>query len=220
MKSGNQYEILAPLFPETVVTVFSDCLPADIELPPEEASLTKSMAEKRYRDFAHGRHCAREALRRRGEEAATIGKGEHREPLWPEGICGSISHTGDFAAAAVTTSSDLRTLGLDLEHTKPLELKLLKAICRPEEMARFPSDEVAGIEGKLLFSIKESIYKCLWPLVRCFIDFTEMEVRLNPETCTYIAISHTDKCSADLIRQLQGRYMEKSGLVCTSAWIK
>jgi len=218
MTDSTTEPLLQNLFPDTVTSVFSARLPADAVLVGVEQELSTRMAEKRYNEFLHGRHCARLALEAGGYAPVAIGKGEKREPLWPEQVSGSITHTGPYAAAVVGSSSLFTGLGLDIETAKPLEEKLFKAICLPEEIALFNPDS-AGQQAKLLFSIKESIYKCLWPTVQSFIDFTEMQVALNPDGESYTATPHTDKCPQELTARLQGRYLITDELVLSSAWI-
>ena len=40
---------------------------------------------------------------------------EDRAPIWPDRVVGSITHTGDFAAAAVAWAADIAGLGIDSE---------------------------------------------------------------------------------------------------------
>jgi hypothetical protein len=55
--------------------------------------------------------------------------------------------------------------------------------------------------------------------VRKFIDFTEMQVVLADDGCSYKAITHTAKASPELVGQLQGRYRYYGELVLSSAWL-
>ena len=110
-------------------------------------------------------------------------------------------------------------IGLDMEYTNPIEDRLIKSICRPEEIDRANDNEGIGQHAKLLFSIKESIYKCLWPLIREFVDFTEIEVRLVADSDRYKAIAHTAKCDAVPVNRLSGRYRRYGKLILTSAYI-
>jgi 4'-phosphopantetheinyl transferase EntD len=211
------------LLPADIATAFSTKLPVEASLLGVETELAQKMAEKRYNEFIHGRHCARLALAQLGIAPGPIDKGPNREPLWPESISGTISHTLHYAAAAVAPSRAYRGIGLDMESATPLEDKLFKAICREEELQEFArlklTAEAAGERAKLLFSIKESIYKCLWPCVRQFIDFTEMQVELETDGFSYRAIPHTQKVSAELVSQLQGRYRYDGELILSSAWL-
>ena len=211
--------ILEPLFPDGVRSVFSESAPANVDRYPEEDRFTGKMVERRLQEFQHGRHCARLALSMLGHPPGPIGRGEHREPLWPAGCIGSISHAGSHAAAAVAATDLFLGLGLDMEFADPIEDSLVASICRTEEIDRLDDGEGIGGRAKLLFSIKESIYKCLWPLTHEFVDFTEIEVRLVDGTNQYEAIAHTAKCDAAPVDRLSGRYRQYGELILASAYI-
>ena len=211
--------ILEPLFPDEVRSVFSESVPANVDLYPEEERLTAQMVERRLQEFQHGRSCARLALSMLGQPPGPVGRGKHREPLWPAGFIGSISHAGDHAAAAVAATDLFLGIGLDMEFADPIEDGLIASICRPEEIGCVDDSEDIGYRAKLLFSIKESIYKCMWPLIREFIDFTEIEVRLVDDSDRYEAIAHTAKCDAVPVDRLSGRYRRYGKLILASAYI-
>ncbi len=211
--------ILEPLFPDEVRSVFSEAVPANVDLYPEEERFTKQMVARRLQEFQHGRSCARLALSMLGQPPGPVGRGKHREPLWPAGFIGSISHAGDHAAAAVAATDLFLGIGLDMEFADPIEDCLIASICRPEEIGRVDDGEDIGYRAKLLFSIKESIYKCMWPLIRQFVDFTEIEVRLVDDSDRYEAIAHTAKCDAVPIDRLSGRYRRHGKLILASAYI-
>ena len=211
--------ILEPLFPDEVRSVFSESVPANVDLYPEEERFTAQMVERRLQEFQHGRSCARLALSMLGQPPGPVGRGKHREPLWPAGFIGSISHAGDHAAAAVAATDLFLGIGLDMEFADPIEDCLIPSICRPEEIGRVDDGEDIGYRAKLLFSIKESIYKCMWPLIREFVDFTEIEVRLVDDSDRYEAIAHTAKCDAVPVDRLSGRYRRYGKLILASAYI-
>ena len=211
--------ILEPLFPDGVRSVFSESAPANVDRYPEEDRFTGKMVERRLQEFQHGRHCARLALSMLGHPPGPIGRGEHREPLWPAGCIGSISHAGSHAAAAVAATDLFLGLGLDMEFADPIEDRLIASICRTEEIDHVNDGEDIGYRAKLLFSIKESIYKCMWPLIREFVDFTEIEVRLVDDSDRYEAIAHTAKCDAVPVDRLSGRYRRYGKLILASAYI-
>ncbi len=211
--------ILEPLFPDDVRSVFSESVPANVERYPEEEQFTKQMVERRLQEFQHGRSCARLALSMLDQPPGPVGRGKHREPLWPAGFIGSISHAGDHAAAAVAATDLFLGIGLDVEFADPIEDGLIASICRPEEIGRVDDGENIGYRAKLLFSIKESIYKCMWPLTRQFVDFTEIEVRLVAGSDNYEAIAHTAKCDAVPVDRLSGRYRRYGQLILASAFI-
>jgi 4'-phosphopantetheinyl transferase EntD len=76
-------------------------------LYPEEAVHVERAVEKRRRDFALGRACARRALAVLDDRPPTaILVGEERAPVWPEGIVGSIiPYRSRHSRNSQTTSS-------------------------------------------------------------------------------------------------------------------
>jgi enterobactin synthetase component D len=137
-----------------------------------------SAASKRRREFAAGRQCAYTALRRAG---CAIGNwpsiGQDRLPVWPHGWLGSISHTEKGAVAVVGRKDMLTLLGIDIE--------LLQEDQRWEEVRHLiVSDDELTVLGSLAvakatclaFSAKESLFKALYPSVRCFKDFTAARI--------------------------------------------
>ena len=84
--------------------VFAD-LP-DAVLFPQEASALATAVEKRRREFATGRACARRALDDLGIAPSAILPGERGAPQWPPGIVGSITHCAGYRAAAVALATD------------------------------------------------------------------------------------------------------------------
>ncbi|WP_109512028.1 4'-phosphopantetheinyl transferase family protein [Pseudomonas ovata] len=134
--------------------------------PP--ASIQRSVA-KRQTEFLAGRLCAREALRRLDGRACVPAIGEDRAPVWPAGICGSITHSTGWAAAIVAQQAHWRGLGLDAEHLLDAERarRLAGEILTAEELARLhnlPAEQIA-LCVTLTFSIKEALFKALYPLV-------------------------------------------------------
>ncbi len=96
---------------------------------------------------------------------------------------------------------------------------MIDHICTASEIADLTSDEELAERGKLLFSIKESIYKCIWPSVRCFIEFCEVEVVLNTDDNRFSIISHTAKIPNEITQRLSGGYRLLDKLIVSSAWI-
>ncbi len=139
-------------------------------------------ASSRNEQHLLGRDTARNALLIAGlMNPPIIGRGEGGEPLWPEGICGSISHTEGAALALVARSADYCSLGVDLE--------LRNRIIRENTHSRIATtNERAWIEEcadkvkdrtLLVFTAKEAIYKAIYPLCRKFIGYQEVELRFE-----------------------------------------
>ena len=70
-------------------------------LRPEERAYVESAVPRRVREFAAGRQCARLALRELGGPDEAIPVGLSRQPKWPPGIVGSITHTVGYCLAVV-----------------------------------------------------------------------------------------------------------------------
>ncbi len=143
-------------------------------LPAEELLLTENAVEKRRLEFTLGRNAARLALEALGvTPAPPILRGPQREPLWPENIVGSITHTKGSAAAAVAWSKHSLGIGLDIESLEgDRKQNIQKAIAQPEELRWIESDP-AHISTRTLavFSAKEAVYKALYPLCKKYFGF-------------------------------------------------
>src|SRR5436190_1333063 len=106
--------MLSKLLPGAVVVVEAiEDIPSAKLLPEEADALGAHAVEKRRREFAAGRHCARRALTRLGYADIAVPKGEDGEPRWPNDIVGSITHCAGYCAAAVARSSQLASIGID-----------------------------------------------------------------------------------------------------------
>jgi 4'-phosphopantetheinyl transferase EntD len=208
---------LDALFPPGVMTVLSLNGEDAGEPAPAEMSFANGLAPRRQAEFRHGRSCARAALARMGLGSVGIPAGRNREPLWPQGIVGSITHAGAAAAAAVGPASRFDSLGLDLEPATELETDLRARVCRPEELGRLPVPPgLAGRQAKLVFSAKEAAYKALWPLLRSFIEFHELEIQFDVPAGRFAVIPHSSACPAQTAARIEGRFMEISGLFATA----
>jgi len=132
-----------------------------ISLLPLEEELVAQAAEKRRRDFALGRACARAALAGLGHNGVAIGKGEHGAPLWPAGIVGSITHTGGYAAALAGSAQQFTGIGLDAERMGGVTENLWPRLFDEDERDHLAGLDVAGkaMAATLFFSAKEAAFK-------------------------------------------------------------
>jgi 4'-phosphopantetheinyl transferase EntD len=157
-------------------------LDAASELSPAEDALTHNMSAIRKAQFRAGRHCARIALERLGVRNYPILFQPERLPAWPPFVTGSISHTGEYAIAAVAPKDSVLSIGVDAEQNLPIEEALWSFIFAPEEIARlrnFPESE-RTLLAKLLFSAKESVYKCQYQYFSQRILFQAIGISLLP----------------------------------------
>lgn len=172
--------MIASLLPASVVTVEAQDADWTAPLLPEEEPLVARAVEKRRREFTAGRTCARRALARLGWPDFPILAGERREPLWPPGIVGAITHCQGYCAAAAARLTDVRSLGIDAEVRGPLPAGVADLVCTEAERrwaAALPDDHW----GMVVFSAKESVYKAWYPVARRWLDYKDAELTVEPE---------------------------------------
>ncbi len=143
------------------------------------ANLQRAVA-KRKAEYLAGRLCAREALQQATGVGAIPGTGEDRAPQWPAGSVGSITHSDGRAAAIVGRASRYASVGLDMEWVMADEraVKLAGQILTDGEQKRFARalKERPGESLTLAFSLKESLFKALYPLTLKRFYFEHAEV--------------------------------------------
>jgi 4'-phosphopantetheinyl transferase EntD len=131
-----------------------------------------------------GRAAAYRALRALGFSAPpAVLRGEGGMPLWPEGVVGSLTHSGGAAVALAGREPDIRAIGIDIQALRPStrDISGRIAVLREEEWLKEVEDEQL-LRTVLLFSAKESIYKALYPLGRRFFGFHSVELGWMPES--------------------------------------
>ncbi len=146
-------------------------------------------APKRQAEFLAGRYCAARALVRAGQPGHQVAVGPNREPLWPPGWRGAITHTRQHAIAVVASSVD--GLGIDLEAIMDAREagECAPTIVNASELAL---GRAAGLDlptlVTLCFSLKESIFKALYPQVGRYFGFEAAElVSLEPAAGSWSA---------------------------------
>ncbi len=181
--------MLEQLLPD-VVAVVSTRGDREVELFPAEQEGLGQAVEKRRREFITARACARDALGRLGIAPQPIPSGSRGEPVWPGGVVGSITHCAGYRACAVALDRDLTTIGIDAEVAEPLPIDLIGDIALPEErrwIERLTVEDPSISWDRLLFSIKESIYKAWFPLTRSWLGFEDASVSIDRERRTFSA---------------------------------
>jgi len=162
----------------------------EVELFPEEEAAVGNAVEKRRREFVTARACAREALAELGHPEQPVPAGPRGEPLWPAGIVGSITHCAGYRGCAVAPVGELLTIGVDAEVNDPLPAGLIGDIALPEErqwIERIGTGGAGVHWDRLLFSIKESIYKAWFPLARSWLGFEDASVAIDCMNGTFAA---------------------------------
>jgi 4'-phosphopantetheinyl transferase EntD len=207
------------LFPPSVVVVTRDELTEEPVLLPEERGFLTRAVPTRLLEFTRGRGCARAALARLGCAPHAIAVGEQREPVWPAGYLGSITHCQGHCAAAVArrepqAADVVAGLGLDVELAQPLSDDVTRMVCGDRELEWIGRNHPhGGPWPRLVFSAKESVYKCLFPLTHHFLDFQDVELVFVDESRFAVRIPSLPAAES----QLSGRYALRAGFILTTA---
>lgn len=161
---------------------------AAIALPADVARSVR----KRQAEYFHGRLAARLALAAAGLPVTDVGKGANREPLWPAGALGSITHNSRRAAAVALPAGTWHGVGIDIESPASRETQdsLAALAVDAAELALLAAHEQLLPREALLplvFSAKESFYKAAYGAVGRFFDFSAVRVRaIGPGTLDFV----------------------------------
>jgi 4'-phosphopantetheinyl transferase EntD len=212
--------VIEELLPTAVIAVEARDDLMQVDLFPEEKSTVSNAVQKRRREFATARGCARSALAQLGFPSLAIPTGEHGEAIWPQGVVGSITHCAGYRACAVARSRDIGMLGIDAEPNLPLPYRLLGDIGRSEELGQlYGVDAWPSVHrGRLLFSAKEAIYKGWFPLARRRLGFEDAVIMFDPWARTFAArlLIAESQLPHGIARELEGRWMVRDGIIMTA----
>ncbi|WP_284884328.1 enterobactin synthase subunit EntD [Citrobacter portucalensis] len=151
----------------------ASCHDHDLLWLPHHAQLLSS-GRKRKAEHLAGRIAAVHALREFGLKTVP-GIGTQRQPVWPQGLFGSISHSASTALAVVSR----QPVGIDIE-----------AIFTPQTATELASSIVIHAEKELLansglsieqaltlaFSAKESAFKATRTSRQADVGFTQYQI--------------------------------------------
>jgi 4'-phosphopantetheinyl transferase EntD len=206
--------LLADLFDADVQAASSPLVFDPDDLPAGESALVARAVDSRRREFSTGRVLARTLLRQLGAEIPELLRDTDRVPLWPSEVVGSISHCGDLCAVAIGKSSRFRGIGLDVEPDVPVKEGVERIVCRDSEHAWL--DAASGDERsrriKIIFSVKEAVYKAFYPELRTFWSFQDVETEIDLDG---------ERFSASLpegpeVREIEGRVARREGWILSA----
>jgi 4'-phosphopantetheinyl transferase EntD len=147
-------------------------------LPDERGAFAGSVIKVRRASGA-ARMVARELMRRAGLAPQPVIKADGGMPTWPDGVVGSLAHDATVAVAALASRDDYLGIGIDIEPAEPLDPDLFDIVATLGERAVL---QASPLHGRLLFAIKEAVYKAAYPLDRVFLDHHDVEVDLAART--------------------------------------
>lgn len=218
---------------QTLANHISNTLPSNVEtvvgrigqcsglLFNEELNYVCNAVYKRQLEFITGRVCSRLALERLSVASCAIPVGPMREPIWPEGIVGSITHDGAYCAVAVVNRENIPLLGIDLIASRPLEPNLADLICTEQDISnneRLINRKVNFDPYKLTFCIKESIYKCLFPVVQTIFDFQDVSIAIQPESNSAKVTLENERLFSGLGTELNVKFCLADSYLFSAVW--
>jgi 4'-phosphopantetheinyl transferase EntD len=218
--SDGATQMIEEILADGIVSVEAFEEATDVELFPEELSVVQHAVQRRWREFATGRACAREALSLLAIGPVAIPSGPRGEPIWPPGVVGSITHCRLYWACAVAQANGYRTIGIDAEPRVPLPSNVLGSIASPAEIQQLDDFPPSLCTDKLLFSAKEAVFKAIFPLTGVALRFHDANVRLKSDG-TFVARLRTTAQTRDgnTLREVHGRWCTGDGLVTTAVTI-
>lgn len=164
--------------------------------PAEENYFSQLSSVSRKEHYRSGRICAGEVLSKLGTLGQPVLRDpQTREPLWPEGISGAITHSGKWAAAAAGKTSDVSGIGIDLEDLeRQVDSRISRHVCIPEEQKWLQECGEDFLEQnlKIIFSAKESIFKAFFPYTRTYLHFHDARILMEQ---TFFQKSKSDSLS-------------------------
>ncbi|HBH7066944.1 TPA: enterobactin synthase subunit EntD [Enterobacter cloacae] len=165
-------------------TTFTD---ADLLWLPHHAELANA-GRKRKAEHLAGRIAVAHAL----PDHAVPGIGPSGEPLWPEGVSGSITHSGT-QAMAIVVRHPTALVGIDCEailaerEAREIQDGIIDA---QEAMCLTRSGYPFALALTLAFSAKESLFKALFPQVKTYMGFDCARVTALDERTISLELSY------------------------------
>ncbi|EEY78154.1 4'-phosphopantetheinyl transferase family protein [Acinetobacter calcoaceticus RUH2202] len=135
---------------------------------------------KRQHEYLCGRILAQAVLKHHLDLDQPLTSMREHLPIWPTHVVGSISHSQNKLIVAL--SHNAIYLGMDIEHWVSSEFAQESAhlILTPSEFElwKIKASEFFDFSQfvSLIFSVKESLYKAVYPIAKQYIDFLEASV--------------------------------------------
>lgn len=151
----------------------------DIHTPPN----FEKMLPTRKASFLAGRIAIKAAFEDIDIPAENIQVGIHKQPLWPDSIKGSISHSKNCSIATLVQDREAlnNNIGIDIQHIiSGEEINNIRDLVITNEEKKYLSLSVEGWSKDqiftLLFSAKESFFKAIYPSIKQYLNFTDASI--------------------------------------------
>ena len=172
-----------------------------------EMTALGQVVDKRKAEFIAGRHAARGALCGIGLPDAEILIGDHRQPLPPHEAVLTISHDQCLAMAVAAPAERWWGLGVDIADANDLDENLIATICGESDLSSLQQGESIASRAKLVFCLKEALFKAIFPQVGGWMDFSQSALRVDHASGRYQArFFGADAAELPLQGQWHGRF--------------
>ncbi|WP_353173526.1 4'-phosphopantetheinyl transferase family protein [Acinetobacter rudis] len=137
----------------------------------------KQAKPSRLNEFFAGRIVAQAILKQHFSCTTALTSRSNKLPIWPQGLSGCISHTQN--KLLVMVSAQYLSVGADLqEQIQPEMAKQISSLiltsAEQQLWHHFKTELDFSEYLSLIFSLKESLYKAVFPVVNSYIDFLEL----------------------------------------------
>jgi 4'-phosphopantetheinyl transferase EntD len=213
--------VIDEILPASVASAWATEEWIEVPLYAEESLALGGAVDKRRREFVTGRACARQALARLGFRPRSVAIGRRGEPVWPQGVVGSITHCRGYVACAVASRENLGAIGIDAEPHAALGEGILPEIVTPAENERLTDLRAAWPDvhwDRVWFSAKEAVYKAWFPLTKRWLGFHDVELTVDRANRTFVAQLRVPgaRIDGESISHFKGRCLVRDGLTLTA----
>lgn len=186
-------------------------------------------APGRRQEFARSRICAHAAIAALGLPPRPILMGPRREPRWPAGLVGSITHCPGYRAAAVAAAADVLAVGVDAEPDRPLSPEVARLAFTDTDRAESGPLTRFRNWDRVAFSARESAFKAWFAVTGRWLDFADATLALQPDDraggCFSITIGEDVAGAGELLQAygtavLTGRFRWAPQLVLTAVTLR
>lgn len=158
---------------------------------------------RRRCEFVAGRWCAMQAMKQLGlNKIHQPNIGKYNEPIWPNNVVGSISHTNDTAVAiAMRPNKHAGAIGVDRENIMEPQLagKFAKKIMSLEELTFNSYFSGHALFVTTIFSSKEALFKAMFAQIERVVDFSVAQVSHIDNKAQIIELTLTQTLSQRLV---------------------
>lgn len=201
------------------VAHFNESLFGQLNIPPPDH--LQRAVKKRRAEYLASRYGLQQVLASWGIADFILSNGPDRAPRWPQGVNGSLSHTHQQICALLTPRQDVMP-GVDCETimTEEMARETGRMFIDDGEKKRLAQCEVPFATAlTVAFSVKESLYKALYPQIKQFMDFSAAEIVACTGDLQYLRLRLTQTFSPTMTvgRIFEGRALLHADRVMT--WV-